>query len=408
MGGTTSGRELSSPSARPRTRVRLCGSLEIEIQSRSVAGGLRGRQARLLAAYLVTHRRRAAGRGELIAMLWPERTPKDPQADLRSILSGLRRVLGRDALVGGDRLRLDVPEPVWVDTEAAVAAVAGAHAAARGGDWRAARDWARSAIELLEPGFLPGEEAEWVDARRRELDAVELEALEWVARSGLALGGTELATAERAARQLVARSPYRETGYRYLMESCAAEGNAAEALRVYEGLRTLLRDELGTAPAPELQALHERILRGEWVGVASGRDPPTRPVAFGGSEEGRPAEGARAPEPSAGERGQPAGPALGVERAAGEGWATAVPRERSRSSMGLERGGAAGEGWAAMDPQEEIARLLATLVRLQVDDQAQAIVELGRAGFAPARIGALLGTSADAAEVTLARARRKR
>ena len=60
-----------------------------------------------------------------------------------------------------------------------------------------------------------------------------------------------------------------------------------------------------------------------------------------------------------------------------------------------------------MDPQEEIARLLATLVRLQVENQTQAILELGRAGFGPARIGALLGTSADTAKVTLARARKK-
>jgi DNA-directed RNA polymerase specialized sigma24 family protein len=62
---------------------------------------------------------------------------------------------------------------------------------------------------------------------------------------------------------------------------------------------------------------------------------------------------------------------------------------------------------ADMDAQEEIARLLATLVRLQVENQTQAIIELGRAGFGPARIGALLGTSADTAKVTLARARKK-
>ena len=63
---------------------------------------------------------------------------------------------------------------------------------------------------------------------------------------------------------------------------------------------------------------------------------------------------------------------------------------------------------AEMDPQEEIARLLATLVRLQVDNQTQAILELGGAGFGPARIGLLLGTSGDTAKVTLARARKKR
>ena len=36
---------------------------------------------------------------------------------------------------------------------------------------------------------------------------------------------------------------------------------AAEALRVYDALRERLRDELGAAPAPELRALQEQLLR---------------------------------------------------------------------------------------------------------------------------------------------------
>jgi DNA-binding SARP family transcriptional activator len=39
-----------------------------------------------------------------------------------------------------------------------------------------------------------------------------------------------------------------------------AQGNIAEALRVYERLRTLLREELGAAPAPMVQQVHERPL----------------------------------------------------------------------------------------------------------------------------------------------------
>ena len=45
------------------------------------------------------------------------------------------------------------------------------------------------------------------------------------------------------------------------MEILAARGNAAEALLVYEALRERLRDELGAAPAPELRALQEQLLR---------------------------------------------------------------------------------------------------------------------------------------------------
>ena len=56
------------------------------------------------------------------------------------------------------------------------------------------------------------------------------------------------------------RAPFRESGYRYLMEVLAARGNAAEALQVYEQLRTLLHEELGVAPSPASQELHRTLL----------------------------------------------------------------------------------------------------------------------------------------------------
>jgi DNA-binding SARP family transcriptional activator len=39
------------------------------------------------------------------------------------------------------------------------------------------------------------------------------------------------------------------------------DGNCAEALLVYEELRTRLREELGVTPSEPTQALHRRLLR---------------------------------------------------------------------------------------------------------------------------------------------------
>jgi SARP family transcriptional regulator, regulator of embCAB operon len=55
-------------------------------------------------------------------------------------------------------------------------------------------------------------------------------------------------------------SPYRESAYAVLMEALERQGNIAEALRVYESLRGLLRQELGAAPSPAVQRVHERLL----------------------------------------------------------------------------------------------------------------------------------------------------
>lgn len=79
-------------------------------------------------------------------------------------------------------------------------------------------------------------------------------------RRALGIGGSEVAAAEPDARRLIRLAPYRESGYRLLMEALARRGNSAEALLVYEQLRIVLRDAVGAAPSPASQALHRRLL----------------------------------------------------------------------------------------------------------------------------------------------------
>jgi class 3 adenylate cyclase/DNA-binding SARP family transcriptional activator len=248
-----------------RTRVRLCGPLALEIDGRDAMAAVPAGQARSLLAYLLTREERAAERAALVEVIWPSGAPKDPQADLRVILTRLRRALAPATLDGRPQLRLVLPAPIWLDVEEATRALVAARAAAGNEAWSAALEHARAALALLRPGFLPGQEGAWAQDARRGHEEHELEALEWIARGGLALGGAELATAQRAARDLVSRSPFRETGHRLLMEALGASGNVAEALQVYEELRCLLRDELGVTPAPAVQALHQRLLAGEPV-----------------------------------------------------------------------------------------------------------------------------------------------
>ena len=68
--------------------------------------------------------------------------------------------------------------------------------------------------------------------------------------------------ADDCARRLIELAPFRESGYRILMEALEQRGNVAEALRVYDRLRILLRDELGIAPSPAVQSVYRRLLGG--------------------------------------------------------------------------------------------------------------------------------------------------
>jgi len=128
------------------------------------------------------------------------------------------------------------------------------------GRWAEGWGPARVALHTAARGFLPGHDAAWIDEVRSELEDLRLRALECVGAVGVGLGGAELAATERAGRALVEAVPYRESGYRYLMQALEARGEIAEALRVYDRLRCLLRDQLGIPPRRELQALHERLL----------------------------------------------------------------------------------------------------------------------------------------------------
>ncbi len=109
--------------------------------------------------------------------------------------------------------------------------------------------------------FLAGEDAPWIDEERRRLADLHVRSLEAYAGATLGVGGTELSAAVRAGRELVRLEPYRESGYRILMEALEGEGNGAEALLVYDALREKLREDLGITPSEVTQALHLRLLR---------------------------------------------------------------------------------------------------------------------------------------------------
>jgi DNA-binding SARP family transcriptional activator len=243
------------------TRIQVCGRLAVELAGRPLTAALPGGQARVLLTYLVVNRARPARREELIEALWPWRAPAGAETSLSALLSRLRAVLGGEVLAGRGEPRLVLSGDAWVDLEAAEEAIHRAESAVAQEDW--ARGWGPSLIALFTArrGFLAGEDLPWAEEHRRRLQEILCCALECYAAVALGVGGTELAPGERVARELVAAEPFRERAHGLLMEILTARGNTAEALRVYEALRSRLGEELGAAPAPELRELQQRILR---------------------------------------------------------------------------------------------------------------------------------------------------
>ena len=266
-------------------RIHLCGKLLVELDDVDATPLLSGRRGRVLLAYLVAHRDRAIRRDELIEVLWPGALPRAPQASLSSLLTGVRRTLGRDALDGRSALSVRLPADVWIDVEAARRLAEASERALALGEAHTALDDARSTLEMTAATVLAEFHGDWVERLRAEMDQLRGDQLETAVRAALVIGDAELHTAERLARALVEAEPYRESGYALLMDALARNGNIAEALRTFDHIRVLLRDELGATPAAALTALHERLLTAgrpdapSPVGLsAAARPPPELPL----------------------------------------------------------------------------------------------------------------------------------
>ncbi len=223
-----------------------------------------GRQGRLLFAYLVAEHGRAVPRDELAEALWGETPPATRDKALSVLVSKLR---GLFASGGGDAIaltgafgcyRLDLPQESSVDVLVAVSAVQEAEAALAASEIENAERTATLAASLVRLPFLPGDEGAWVEAKRHELKEVRARALGVLADACLRSGSVQ--EAATWAEQAIEAAPFRESGYRRLMQAHVAAGNRAEALRAYERCRHFLAEELGAFPSPETESLYRGLL----------------------------------------------------------------------------------------------------------------------------------------------------
>jgi SARP family transcriptional regulator, regulator of embCAB operon len=225
-----------------------------------------GRQGRLVFAYLLAAQGRPVPRDELAEALWGEEPPEKWEKALSVLVSKLRALLNECGVDGSASLtsafgcyQLTLPPGSWIDVVAADEAATVAGSALAAGDLDGALSNASTAAALARRTFLPGEDARWVGERRAELREILVRALDCQAEANR-LAGKDAASA-RIAEELISLEPYRERGYRLLMQAQSAAGNNAEALRTYERCRTLLAEELGAFPSPETEAVYLEILR---------------------------------------------------------------------------------------------------------------------------------------------------
>src|SRR4051812_3840495 len=210
-------------------------------------------------------------------MLWPQRPPVDPAANLQVLITRARKALGEPLLVrtGPGGYSLSDGQRCVVDAERFVAAVEREQRLPRGDALAALAgalgDWAGE--PLAEDGY-----TDWARDFRDRLLRVRQGAPERAA--ALAIDARETPAGGADASAAAEAEPLREVAALTQVRALAAAGDPAAALARYDQYRRALADELGLDPSPEAAELHRRLLGGT-VATGAARPAPSR-AAFSG------------------------------------------------------------------------------------------------------------------------------
>jgi DNA-binding SARP family transcriptional activator len=272
--------------------------------------------------------------------LWEGASSVGAISTLASHISLLRQAVGRERIArraGGYVLMVDE----WaIDAACFEREGEGGRRALGAGDASTAiRLFTRALERWKGPALLDVEDMAWARNEVARLEELRLTSYEGLLDARLAGGEHQQLIA--MTEDLVSEFPFRERLWGQLMIALYRSGRQADALRVYQRLRTMLGDELGLEPTTALTSLESAILRHEpeldWPDQFS-------IVTGAGTDRGR------------------------APRAPGSGTFVLPPRLDVRPDVGL----------VGRDPQVE--SLLTAIKRVAADEGREVVLISGEAG----------------------------
>lgn len=216
----------------------------------------------------------------LVERLWGEKHPRNVRDALYTQVSRLRTPVehaGGAVRRGSGGYVLEVsPDRVDLHRSRRLAAEAGAAAVSPGDHERAARLW-HEACELWRATPLAGLPGDWAARVRDGLDQERLTMLTERFSAELACG--RHASVIGPLSQAHAEYPLAESLAGLLMLALYRTGRQTDALNLYVRTRQRLVDEVGAEPEPQLQTLHQQILRRDLALVTGGPASDRPPVS---------------------------------------------------------------------------------------------------------------------------------
>ena len=237
--------------------VSLLGPTEVDFGAGPVP--IVGAKIQALLALLALAAPRPVSDDRLIDELWGDEQPLKPANALQAQVSQLRRLLGRDTVIRAGSGYLLAVGADDVDATRLEHFVRDGRSASHHGDHRTAGAHFADAVELIRgPPLVDVLDHRFAREAASRLDELVISAHEGFVDAELASGHHAEVVGQLTG--LVREHPLWERFHAQLIVALYRCGRQSDALRAYRNARTVLAEEVGLEPGPELQALERAVL----------------------------------------------------------------------------------------------------------------------------------------------------
>ncbi len=222
------------------------------------------KRARDIFCYIATSKHRRVDKEVLIDDFWGAEDFAAIEKNFHPTISHIRKALNskqsfkQNFIVFRDGAYQLNPELIYsIDTEEFETAVAEAENAKKENDTETFRQNLEKANELYRGEFMAGIYENWAEERRNYYSEQHSRVLNALAK--IAFTDKSWSNALRFSNQILQKDPYREDAHRLIMKIHAVQGKRSAVVEQFETLQSLLKNELGIAPAPETRKIFQEL-----------------------------------------------------------------------------------------------------------------------------------------------------
>lgn len=260
-----------------KIRLFLLGTFMLEVDRQVIK--LPTRKSESLLAYIVLNSS-PQNRVKLASLLWGDSSDDEASGSLRTALSAIRKILGKDVLISDrETVQINPNYPIWVDVHELE--LFSKELASSGVYIHALFD-----VELYRGNFLENFYDEWVIQPQEYFKDLFIRSMLQVAQSRKALGIYQEVVS--ITRRIIQIDAINENAYQLLMFSLHALGKRDEAIKLYNKLKYELLNTLGVETSNVTNNLFNQINKIDMVSETSIRvktNLPTPLTSFIGREK---------------------------------------------------------------------------------------------------------------------------